>query len=66
MIRERSVKTSNFMTTDEGNVKLKPDTVKLVVDRIARQFSSTVLYKGKRRQWETMIMIKARELTHLF
>lgn len=66
MIKEKSVKPSHFMTTDEGNVRLKPDAVKLVVDRIARQFSSTVLYKGKRRQWETMIMIKTRELTKIF
>ncbi|MEX0597943.1 MAG: hypothetical protein WD512_15750 [Candidatus Paceibacterota bacterium] len=54
------------MTTDEGNIKLKPDVVKVVVDRVARQFSTSVLYKGKRRQWGSMIMLKTRELTRMF
>lgn len=54
------------MTTDEGNIRLKPSAVKIVVDRVARQFSTSVLYNGKRRQWGTMIMLKTRELTRLF
>ena len=54
------------MTTDEGNIRLKPSAVKVVVDRVARQFSTSVLYKGKRRQWGSMIMLKTRELTRMF
>lgn len=54
------------MTTDEGNIRLKPSAVKVVVDRVARQFSNSVLYKGKRRQWGSMIMLKTRELTKIF
>jgi len=54
------------MTTDYGNVRLKPNTVKLVLDEIAKQFRTTVLYRGKRRQWSTMIMLKTRELIKLF
>lgn len=54
------------MTTDEENIRLKPSAMKILVDRVARQFSTRVLDKGMKRQWGTMIMIKTRELTHLF
>ena len=66
LIFEKKVQLSNFMTTDYGNVRLKPNTVKLVLDEIAKQFRTTVLYRGKRRQWSTMIMLKTRELIRLF
>ncbi len=66
LIFEKKVRLSDFMTTDYGNIRLKPNTVKLVLDEIAKQFRTTVLYRGKRRQWSTMIMLRTRELTHLF
>lgn len=66
IIRDKTIKKIDFMTTDEGNVRLKPSAVKVVVDRVARQFSTSVLYKGKRRQWGSMIMLKTRELTKMF
>ena len=66
IIFEKKVRLSDFMTTDYGNIRLKPNTVKLVLDEIAKQFRNTVLYRGKRRQWSTMIMLKTRELIHLF
>jgi len=66
LIFEKKVRLSDFMTTDYGNIRLKPNTVKLVLDEISKQFRNTVLYRGKRRQWSTMIMLKTRELTKLF
>lgn len=66
LIFEKKVRLSDFMTTDYGNVRLKPNSVKLVLDEIAKQFRTTVLYRGKRRQWSTMIMLKTRELIKLF
>ena len=39
---------------------MKQSAVKIVVDRVARQFSTSVLYKGKKRQWGSMIMLKTR------
>jgi CRISPR-associated protein Cas1 len=66
LIRDKSIKKTDFMTTDDGNVRLKPSAVKVVVDRVARQFSTSILYNGKRRQWGSMIMLKTRELTKMF
>jgi len=57
---------SDFITTDEGSVKLKPTAVKLVLDGIARQFSSKVDYNGMKREWQTMILFKTRELARSF
>lgn len=66
ILYKKMVTKSDFITTDEGNVRLKPNTVKIVLDEIARQLSSKLLHNGMKREWQTMIMIKARELTHLF
>jgi|SRR5437899_7519702 len=66
ILHEKKVSKSDFITTDEGNVRLKSNAVKIVLDEIAKQFSNRVNYDGVRREWQTMIMINARELTHLF
>ena len=66
ILYEKKVKKTDFMVTDEGNVRLKPSAVKIVLDEIAKQFSERIFYKGVKREWQTMIMIKARETTHLF
>lgn len=66
ILYKKKVTKSDFITTDEGNVKLKPKAVKVILDEIAWQLSTKVLYNGMKREWQTMIMIKARELSHLF
>ncbi|MEX0764226.1 MAG: CRISPR-associated endonuclease Cas1 [Nitrosopumilaceae archaeon] len=66
ILYDNKVRKTDFITTDEGNVRLKQDAVKVVLDEIAKQMSKRVLYKGIKREWQTMIMIKARELAHLF
>lgn len=66
LIFEKKIKKTDFMITDGGHVRLKPNAVKIVVDSVAKQFNMTTLYKGKKRQWGSMIMIKTREMTKLF
>lgn len=66
ILYKKKVTKSDFMATDEGNVRLKPKAVGIVLDEIARQFSGKILYNGMKREWQTMITIKARELVKLF
>jgi len=66
ILQKKLVNKSDFITTDEGNVKLKQDSTKIVLDEIAKQFSKRVMYKGINREWQTMIMLKTRELVRLF
>ena len=66
ILQKRLVNKSDFIITDEGNVRLRPNAVKTVLDEIAKQFSTKILYKGMKREWQTMIMLKARELVRLF
>jgi len=66
ILQKKLVNKSDFITTDEGNVKLKQNATKVVLDEIAKQFSKRIMYKRINREWQTMIMIKARELTKLF
>ena len=66
ILHEKKISKTDFITTDEGNVRLKQDAVKIVLDEIANQFSNRDFYKGVKREWQSMIVIKTRELTHLF
>lgn len=66
ILHEDKVVKTDFIITDEGNVRLKQDAVKIVLDEIARQFSERIFYKGMKREWQTMIMLKTRELVNLF
>jgi len=66
ILYEKKVSKTDFITTDEGNVRLKPNAVNVVLDEIANQFSNRVFYKGVKREWQSMIAIKTREMVHLF
>ncbi len=66
LVLDRKIKKSDFMITDGGHVRLKPSAVKIVVDQVAKQFNMLTVYKGKKRQWGSMIMIKTRELSKNF
>jgi len=66
ILYKKMVTKSDFITTDEGNVRLKPSAVKIVLDAFARQLSTKILYNGMRREWQTMITIRTRELLRQF
>ena len=66
ILQENKVRKSDFVTTMEGNVRLKQSAIDVIVDEVGKQLSTRILYKGKKRQWGTMIMIKSRELAKLF
>ena len=66
VLYEKKVNKADFITTEEGNVRLKPSGVKVVLDEIAKQFSVKIDYKGVKREWQTMIMIRTRELVKSF
>jgi CRISP-associated protein Cas1 len=66
IIHEKKLSKKDFMTSDEGNTMLKPSAVRVVLDEISLQFRHMVSYKGMKREWQTMIMLKTRELTRLF
>lgn len=66
IVYEKQVTRSDFITTDEGNVRLKASAINKVINEIASQFTSKVLYGGVKRQWQTMIILKTREMTKMF
>lgn len=65
ILYKKKVTKSDFIVTDEGNVRLRPSAVKFVLDEIAKQFSTRLLYNGMRREWKTMILIKTREIVRI-
>jgi len=66
LILGNKIKRTDFINTDGRNIRLKPNAVRLLLDSVAEQFNMETKHSGIKRQWGSMIMIKARELTHLF
>ena len=66
LILGNKIKKSDFINTDNGNVRLRPTATKMLLEGIAEQFSMETKHIGIKRQWGSMIMIKAREMTRLF
>jgi len=58
----RLVKKKDFIETNEGNVRLRPNAVKLLLNELGKLLGTRVIYKNKKHQWSSIIEIKTREL----
>ena len=55
---------SDFIRTENYNLKLKPSGVKKLLKEIELQFKTPVEYQGSNYNWSYIIFLKARELAH--
>ena len=58
----RWIKKKDFIETNEGNIRLKPNAVKLLLNELGKLLGMRVLYRNKKHRWSSMIEIKTREL----
>ena len=56
----RWMKKKDFLETNEGNIRLRPNAVKLLLNELGKLFGTRVLYKNKKHQWSRIIEIKTR------
>ena len=56
------IKKKDFLETNEGNIRLKPNAVKLLLTELGKLLGMRVIYKNKKHQWSSMTEIKTREL----
>ena len=58
----RKISEKDFIETNEGNIRLRPNAVKLLLTELGKLFGMRVMYKNKKRQWSTIIAMQTREL----
>ena len=58
----RLIKKKNFSETNEGNIRLRPNAVKLLLTELGKLLGMRIIYKNKKHQWSSIIEIKTREL----
>jgi len=56
------IKKKDFIETNEGNVRLRPNAVKLFLTELGNILGMRVMYQNRKRQWSSIIEIKTREL----
>jgi hypothetical protein len=69
ILHEKKVTMADFITTDQGNVRLRPSAVKIVLDEIAKQLSGKTFYKGMMREWQIgtfFVVVRARHHQEVF
>ena len=62
IILHRWIKKKDFIETNEGNIRLRPNAVKLLLNELGKLFGMSVIYKNRKHQWSSMIEMKTREL----
>ena len=58
----RKISEKDFIETNEGNVRLKPDGVKLLLNELGKLLGMRIMYKNRKHTWSSMIEMKTREL----
>ena len=58
----RWMKKNDFIETNEGNIRLRPNAVKLLLNELGKLFGMRITYKHKKHQWSSIIEMKTREL----
>lgn len=54
---------SDFITTENYHIRIRPKGVQKLVHRLDESFSQTVKYQGKNYQWNTIMQAKTLELS---
>lgn len=64
LVEREEMHKSDFIRTENYNLRLKPSGAKKLINEINEQFNTKINYVGGRRTWSYVILLKARELSH--
>jgi len=60
---ETKLKKSDFITTENYHIKLKPNTAKLLIEKIKNNFNQRYEFKNKQHTLENIMFENIRELS---
>ena len=62
LLEDNNLKKSDFILTENYHIRLKPDTAKLLVEKIKSNFNSKVLYKKKHFAYQNILYDNVQQL----
>ena len=63
-IEKGIMKNSDFIRTENYNLRLRPSGAKKLISEISSQFNKKVRYKERDFTWDYLLMVQTRELAH--
>ncbi len=64
LLEEKKLKKSDFIVTENYNIRLKDTTAKALIDKIMLNFNKTAEYKGKFHSYEYILFDNVRTLSN--
>jgi CRISPR-associated protein Cas1 len=62
-VLESGLKKSDFITTENYHIRLKPDTAKMLIEKIKNNFNNRYEFKNKQHTLENIMFENIRELS---
>jgi len=62
-VLESGLKKSNFITTENYHIRLKPDTAKMLIEKIENNFNNRYEFRNKQHTLENVMFDNIRELS---
>jgi CRISPR-associated protein Cas1 len=62
-VLETKLKKSDFIITENYHIRLKPDTAKLLIDKIKNDFNKRYEFKNKQYTIDNIMLENVRELS---
>ena len=62
LLEEKKLKKSDFILTENYNIRLRENTAKMLIDKIRLNFNSKALYEGKYHSYQNILLENVRIL----
>ncbi|MCV0411172.1 CRISPR-associated endonuclease Cas1 [Nitrosopumilus sp.] len=64
LLEEKKLKKSDFIVTENYNMRLREKTAKLLIEKISANFNTKVPYKGRNYYYQNVLFDNIRNLAH--
>jgi len=64
ILEEKKLKKSDFIVTENYNLRLKPQTAKMLIEKISLNFNRTSSYKAKNHTYENILFDNVQQLAN--
>ena len=64
LLEEKKLKKSDFIVTENYNLRLKPTTAKILIEKISLNFNRTANYKAKMHSYQNILLDNIQQLAN--
>lgn len=64
LLEEKKLKKSNFIVTENYHIRLRPETAKMLIEKISLNFNRTTSYKAKMHSYQNILLDNVQQLAN--